>query len=273
MQLDCIKLDRPEVLPFMFPGYRTDSPPPANVTDYAISVDDDVTLGARFYPSGSQEGPLILFFHGNGEVAADYDDFAPGFTELGINFLVVDYRGYGKSTGSPSASALLQDSHIALEWTKNLKKENEYTGPLIIMGRSLGSAAAIELASQQDSDIAGLVIESGFAYTMPVLQVLGVNTDALGLVEEDGFRNDEKMFEVNIPTYILHAQFDEIISVSSAETLMANCAARGRKFNVIPGAGHNNIIQKVGMMYFQEIAAFINKIGGPRRKRRPGIRG
>lgn len=273
MQHDCSNLDRPEVLSYMFPGYRTDSPPPENAIDYSIPVDDDLSLGARFHPADNQQGPIILFFHGNGEVAADYDDFAPGFTTLGINFIVVDYRGYGKSTGKPSATALLKDSHIVLDWVKNWKNEKAFTGPLIIMGRSLGSAAAIELVSQNDADIAGLVIESGFAYTMPVLEALGVNISELGLSEEDGFRNDEKMFDIDKSTYIMHAQFDEIIPLSSAETLMSNCTARGKKFSVIPGAGHNNIIQKVGRMYFEEIAGFIGKIGGPRRKRRPGIRG
>lgn len=56
-----------------------------------------------------KNAPTLLFFHGNGEIVEDYDDIAQIYLKLGINFLPVDYRGYGRSTGSPTVTAMMRD--------------------------------------------------------------------------------------------------------------------------------------------------------------------
>ncbi|MCK7515883.1 MAG: lysophospholipase [Desulfobacterales bacterium] len=84
----------------------------------------------------------ILFFHGNGEIVDDYDDLGPFYNRLGINFLAVDYRGYGNSTGKPTTSAMLADCHVIFKFVNDWLREKGYTGALIVMGRSLGSASA-----------------------------------------------------------------------------------------------------------------------------------
>ncbi len=143
-------------------------------------------VGARFHGAG-QHDPVLLFFHGNGEIVADYDEMAPVYTRMGINFLPVDYRGYGRSTGSPTITAMMADSHRILGFTEEFLHERGYRGPVIVMGRSLGSASALELASRYEDRIAGLIIESGFARTGPLLQLLGVNLKAIGFC--GGFRD------------------------------------------------------------------------------------
>jgi alpha-beta hydrolase superfamily lysophospholipase len=108
---DYSKLDQPEVLQILFHPRREaeNMPPPANVFDSGIPVAAGVRIHARFHLAGREE-PNILFFHGNGEIVSDYDDVGPFYTKTGMNFLAVDYRGYGKSSGSPSVTSMLQDA-------------------------------------------------------------------------------------------------------------------------------------------------------------------
>ena len=140
------------------------------------------------------------------------------------------------------------------------------------MGRSLGSAAAIELASSHPEDVTGLIIESGFATTLPLLLTLGVNVAGLGITENDGFRNVRKISTFKKPTLIIHGQHDEIIPVNSAAILQSESPARSKELQVVPGATHNTIIARAGEMYFSVIKQFINKICGIKCARRKKAR-
>ena len=154
--------DRPEVLNFLFHPRPDTSPPSKDIGEMAIPVEEDVSIGAKLFII-DEKLPTILFFHGNGEIASDYDDLGPIYNKLGINFIPVDYRGYGRSTGTPTVSAMMKDCHAIYNYINNFIKDNNFSGPLIIMGRSLGSASALELAANYSSEIDGLIIESGFA--------------------------------------------------------------------------------------------------------------
>jgi alpha-beta hydrolase superfamily lysophospholipase len=267
------KLDRPEVLQALFHPRRDTTPPPPGVVDLEISVAEGIRLGARFFGSADQGAPTILFFHGNGEVVSDYDSIGPRFVEEGLSLLAVEYRGYGSSGGSPSVTALLADAHLVLQETQQWLAAQERTGPLFVMGRSLGSVPAIELTAAHQEELAGLIIESGFAFTLPLLLCLGVDVLALGLTEADGFKNQLKMAQVRKPTYILHAQHDQLIPVTSAEVLQAQCGARSKEFSMVPGADHNSIIDRTGRLYFEAIRRFVDKACQPARRRRLGVRG
>ncbi|MDH3996626.1 MAG: alpha/beta hydrolase, partial [Desulfobulbaceae bacterium] len=213
---DYSKLDQTEVLQIIFHPRRDahPGPPPDNVVDNIITVDEGIGVHTRFHLAGQQE-PNILFFHGNGEIVSDYDTIGPYYTKFGMNFLAVDYRGYGKSSGSPTVTAMMADSHRVLDAVRDWLSKAGHTGPLLAMGRSLGAAAALELASNHADDFAGLIIESGFATTLPLLMNLGVDVARLRISEEDGFRNVRKISSFTKPTLIIHGQYDEIIPVNS----------------------------------------------------------
>ena len=262
------KLDQPGVLQLLFhPRAEHDSKSPPGAVDYDIAVEEDVRIGARFHLAGLED-PNILFFHGNGEIVSDYDSIGPMYNEHGLSLLVVDYRGYGTSGGTPTVTSMMRDAHVIFkEVQKWLKGENR-TGPLVIMGRSLGSACAIELAASNEADIKGLIIESGFAHTVPLLSCLGVDTQALNITEADGFKNIQKIAQFAKPTLIIHAQHDQFTPVMSAEILQVQCPARAKEFRMVPGADHNTIMIRAGKLYFEIIKRFTNKIEGKREKRR-----
>ena len=236
-------LDQPMVLAHIFHPRPEARSRQITDKDFLIPVAEDVHIGACFHVAG-KSSPTILFFHGNGEIVSDYDDLAGVYTRMGINFLVVDYRGYGRSTGEPSVTAMMNDCHVILEYVQQYLGENGFTGTLTVMGRSLGSASALELAVRPAPGIDNLIIESGFAHAGKLLMVLGIHPDTIGFKEERGFGNAEKIKMWTGPTLIIHAQFDHIIPFSDGQDLFDACAASNKTLLEIPGANHNDIFMR-----------------------------
>jgi hypothetical protein len=260
-KIDYSVLDRPEVLMFLFhPRPEWGSPKRSpSVEDMVIQVEKDAVVGARFHLTG-KEAPNILFFHGNGEIVADYDDIGLIYLKMGINFLPVDYRGYGRSSGKPTITAMMRDSHVIFDYVQNWLKERGYSGPFILMGRSLGSASALELSAYYRDQIEGLIIESGFAYARPLLQLLGINMEALGIKEEEGFRNIDKISTFDKPTLIIHAEKDHLIPFSEGQALYDACPARDKRLLMIPGANHNDIFLRGMREYMEAVKGLVEAL-------------
>ena len=267
-RIDYSHMDRPEILLFLFhprgetPG--TEKPPDA--TEVLIPVEENVVIGGRFHVA-RQTGPNLLFFHGNGEIVADYDEMGPLYNRMGMNFLAVDYRGYGRSTGSPTITAMMRDCHAIFEFSAKWLKDRGYTGPFIAMGRSLGSASALELAFHYRDRMSGLIIESGFAYGGPLLRLLGINPDALGFTEEKGFRNLDKIRTWDKPALIIHAERDQIIPFSEGEALYHACPSSEKTLLKIPAAGHNDIFVRGLREYLREVDALARRAGAAKPSR------
>jgi len=258
---DYSALDRPEVLAFLFhprqayPGQTA----PGSAQDVLIPVADDVAVGGRFHMA-HPEGPNVLFFHGNGEIVADYDDLGPIYNQIGINFLPVDYRGYGRSGGRPTVAAMMQDCHTIFEFARYWLLDNRYQGPLIVMGRSLGSASALELAWKYPQQIDALTIESGFAHVKPLLQLLGVNVAAIGFEESAGFGHLDKIKTFEKPTLIIHVEYDHIIPFSDGEALFNACPSPLKNFLKIPGANHNDIFMRGMSNYLKAVKSLTDTL-------------
>jgi len=224
-----------------------------------IPVDEKVSLDAKFHGGGKTD-PNVLFFHGNGEIVSDYDDLGPLYSHRNINFTVVDYRGYGLSTGSPTVTHILKDAHAVLDFFTRWLAEKGYSGPLAVMGRSLGSASALELAAHARVKPKGLILESAFAYELPLFQLLGVPVKRLGLREDDGFRHLEKIRAHEGPLLVIHAEFDHIIPFSDATALYEASPSRQKTFLKIPHANHNDIFYRGLNEYMGAISTFLKTL-------------
>lgn len=259
--VDYSVLDRPEILMFLFhPRSESDFMHRERAgLDVSIPVETDVAINARFHMA-AKSAPSILFFHGNGEIVADYDELGPIYNQLGINFLPVDYRGYGRSTGNPSVSAMMKDCHTVFLFVKAWLQQHGYAGPLVVMGRSLGSASALELVSSRGADIDGLIIESGFALASPLLHLLGIDPQKIGFKEEQGFRNIDKIKTYNKPTLIIHAEYDHIIPFSDGQSLFAAAASDNKKLLKIPDANHNDIFARGLSAYLAAIETMVKAL-------------
>ncbi len=250
-------LDQPIVLDRLFHP-RKESPgriPGKNRDDVMIQVDQGVEIGGSFY-FHSQNAPVILFFHGNGEIVSDYDDLGKYFTNAGLNFFVVDYRGYGRSSGLPSVSAMMKDCQTILDYLISYMEKRDMNGHLCIMGRSLGSASAIELGVNSLHDIHCLIIESGFAFISPLLRILGIDPLAIGYNEGQGFENLDKIKNFSKPCLIIHAQFDHIIPFSDGIALYEACKSKTKFLLEIKDANHNDIFFHGMNSYLEHVKKF-----------------
>jgi uncharacterized protein len=261
--IDFSRYDRPEILQVLFyprpelPGIFGGGG--GGGLDVMIPVETDVAIGGRFHGHAKND-PTILFFHGNGEIVADYDEVGPVYKRLGINFFPVDYRGYGRSGGRPSIASMMQDCHKILDFVESWLAEQGYAGPLLLMGRSLGSASVLELAATYPEKVAGLIIESGFAQAGPLLQLLGINPASLGFTEESSFNHLAKIKSWTKPLLIIHAEFDHIIPFGDGQTLYEACLAKDKTLVKIAGANHNDIFSRGYEQYLAALKTFVDKV-------------
>ena len=253
---DYAAMDRPELIQLVFYPRKDCTSPPPGATDHFIEVAKGVSIACRFYVH-SFKSPSVLLFHGNGEVANDYDFVAPIYFSRGMNLFVADYRGYGCSGGSPSFSSMVADAHHIFKGFEGILHEEDFRGKVILMGRSLGSIPAIELASQYGDRVAGLIIESGFASSLKLMSRLGLPQQVLG-IKDPGFPNQSKICTIRLPTLILHGERDSMIPLDQARDLFQSSASEKKRLVIIPEADHNDILMRDIDLYFGAVAEFVS---------------
>lgn len=251
-------LDKPEILQFVFyPRRDCLSPLPSpNVISSAVKVGEDVSISFCFY-FGSKKHPNILLFHGNGELASDYSDIGAIFNEIGINLFVADYRGYGRSGGSPTLSNMILDAHGVFAGFKRVLQENGFSGKLFIMGRSLGSASAIELAYHYQNELCGMIIESGFVNLFDLLAYLGFPLSSLGITVPERPYGVQIAQQIHLPTLVIHGEHDRIVPLREGKSLYQNIGAEDKQMVVIPGVDHNTIFMGGMEQYLGALKDFV----------------
>ena len=250
--IDYSALDRPEISMNSFYPRRNRTALPEGAADYAVPVAEGITLSCRFFPVGVAQ-PTILFFYGNGETAADYDNIAPIYNQVGVNFFVADYRGYGQSGGLPTFSSMLADAHRVQAELGRILAAGGYTGALFVMGRSMGRHAAFELAANAVAGtIQGLIVESGrptlgnFCYGLPPETAEQMET---------AYR--DKVRSITRPALVIHGEQDTLAPVEQAIEMYRDFPSDGKRLLTIPGAGHNDLLYRGINEYFTAIREFV----------------
>ena len=254
-------LDNPAISMNSFYPRRNWTNTPQGAEDHTIAVDDGVQLSCRFFPVGQVSpagdgtgngSPTILFFYGNGETAADYDSIAPLYNRTGVNFFVADYRGYGRSGGTPEFNAMLADAHKVLEGMSEVMKEGRYTGGIFVMGRSMGRHAAFEIAAKSPDGVKGVILESG----RPTLGqfVNGLDESAARELEAN-YR--AKVASISIPALVIHGELDNLAPLQDAVSMYESLASSDKRLLTIPGAGHNDLMHVGINEYFLAIKDFV----------------
>jgi uncharacterized protein len=254
-------IDNPLVLQLLFHprSAQPDGSSLSDVHDGTIPA-GDAEIGYRLYVR-TPESPLMLFFHGNGEIASDYDGLASLYHDVGVSLLVIDYRGYGWSTGKPLISTLLPDAENALDGVPDILENAGITtgNTWLIKGRSLGSVPAVHLAHKHPERFKGLVIESGMADLPSLFRQLGVGyTKMTGM--ELPFNNARKMPEVDLPLLVIHGERDMILPVENGQQLYDASPAADKTIVRIPGAGHNDLLLVAVQRYFDAVRAFVQRV-------------
>lgn len=236
---------------------------PKGAEDHTITIEDGVHLSCRFFPTSRENGegqtspamnqnPTVLFFYGNGETAVDYDGIAPLYNRIGLNFFVSDYRGYGRSGGSPEFNAMLSDAHAVLAGLSEVLKEAQYTGGIFVMGRSMGRHAAFEIAAKSPDMVKGIIVESG----RPSLGqfVHGLEESAAQALEAD---YQAKVASIAIPALVIHGERDNLAPVEHAVRMFESLASTDKRLLTVPGAGHNDLLYVGINEYFTAIRDFV----------------
>ena len=255
--IDYSFLDQPFLLQFIFYPRKDFTPCPGNAFDLSIAVGDSASISCRFY-TGHREWPWILFFHGNGEVVSDYDEVSPFYHQKKTNLVVADYRGYGASTGTPTLTHLAQDARVIFNEVREELSRRNLRKDLWVMGRSLGSISALELAYHHQEEMKGLIIESGFPSVVRIMSHLGIPAKVLGLekIDQECLERIKKIF---LPTLVIHGDQDSLVPLENAKAIYEHLGTQEKKLLVIPSATHNDIMLVGFKDYFNAIQQFIEK--------------
>ena len=245
--------------PFSQVDYLQNNPVGAKIQP--VQVDRGISIYCGFWVQ-SQYSPSILYFHGNGETVVSHEWIAPLYNRLGINLFVADYRGYGMSEGQPTVKNMLNDAHVIFTSFQEMINNEGFKGSIFIMGRSLGSLPAVEVAFHRQEEINGLIIESGWASNLRRMWDFLEDTEKqLFLTEDSEFLNRVKIRQINKPTLIIHGESDQIIPATEGHDLCQNSGAKDKELLIVPGADHNDIMIVDQNLYFNTIDKFVQTYG------------
>jgi fermentation-respiration switch protein FrsA (DUF1100 family) len=212
-------------------------------TTLKLKSRDGVQVSAVYLPN-PQARYTILFSHGNAEdlgtLAAELEDIRA----MGFSVFAYDYQGYGTSGGNPSERNAYADEEAAYEYLVQVLRVP--ANRIIVHGRSLGAAMAIDLASRKP--VGGLIVESSFLSAFRVLT-------GYPIFPFDKFRNIDKIRQVRCPVLIIHGRQDEVIPFWHGARLFE--LVNSPKKNLwVDGAGHNNLKRVAGEQYVRTLEAF-----------------
>ena len=214
--------------------------------DIYFSTADELTLHGWFVPGSSRI--TLLWCHGNaGNISHRLDNLKLLHDRLALNIFIFDYRGYGRSQGKPSEEGTYRDAEAAMAHLR-IRKDIDQDA-VIIFGRSLGGAIAVDLASKHQC--LGLILESTFSSLAGMFPYLPA--DAIPIK----YDSLAKIKQVRMPLLMLHGDCDEVVPFQSGRKLF-EAASEPKEFYTIKGAGHNDTYTTGGEGYMAVFQGFIS---------------
>lgn len=216
-------------------------------------------LHGWFLPAqGRDTGLTVLYLHGNGGNIGSNLGQAQRFQAMGLSVLLMDYRGYGRSSGPfPSEQRVYEDAAAAWYFLR----QNYQLDPsdIIIYGHSIGGAVAIHLAQQME-DAAGLVVESSFTTMEGMAQVRGYDRWVpVPLLLHQQFDSLAKVRSLRMPIFFIHGLADQTIPATMTQQLYDQAHAPKRLW-LVPAADHNDLSSLAGLAYEEQWQAFIQDL-------------
>ena len=197
--------------------------------DVFIEVGNSEKVHAWYVPARNKDNldnnscaPTVLFFHGNGGNISHRLPTIELVVELGANIMLLDYRGYGRSDGVPGEDNMYHDAEAC--YRQLIETRGVSSDQIILFGRSLGGAVAIELATRVEC--AGLIVESSFTSAKAIGNLM-FPYFPVGLLLKHKFASIEKIRNINCPLLETHSQDDDMVPFQMGRTLFE--IARGPK--------------------------------------------
>ncbi|MHA1784485.1 MAG: alpha/beta hydrolase [Candidatus Helarchaeota archaeon] len=230
-----------------------------NIKILRLELDEEITIGGICFVQ-DPELPTILMFHGNGEIALDYLHFSGLFFKCGVNLAVVDFRGYGWSSGTPFYTCLIKDALPTYLRFRGWMQEEGFRDSTFVMGRSLGSTCASEIGARDPDDLKGIFFESGFAslYNM-MIRLFRIKGQKITPENLKPWSNDTRIAKIKKPVLIIHGSNDWIVPISEGELIHETLPEKTEaRMIAIRGAGHNDILMHENK-YLPPLKEFIKK--------------
>lgn len=220
-------------------------------TTLKLKSRDGVQISA-VYLANPHASYTILYSHGNAEDLATLASALEDIRLMGFSVFAYDYHGYGASAGKPSERNTYEDEEAVYDYLIQVLR----TRPdrIIALGRSLGGAMAIDLASRKP--LAGLIVESSFLSAWRVIT-------RFPIFPFDKFRNIDKIRQVHCPILVIHGRQDEVIRFWHG-TKLFELANEPKMHLWVDGAGHNDLSIVAGNKYQQALLEFRDILEGMR---------
>jgi alpha-beta hydrolase superfamily lysophospholipase len=201
--------------------------------EYNLETRDGAIInGLRFFPKDESKG-VVLYLKGNSKSIKGWGKFAVDFTRHGYNVLMVDYRGFGKSTGKRSQKALKRDLQKVYDKIKERTSEDR----IILYGRSLGSGFATKLASLNNPKM--LILDAPY-YSLTKVAARYVPFMPLSILLKYPLPTYKWLTYVQCPIHIIHGTHDKLIPYKSSVKL-AQINPKLTKIHTVIGGGHKNL--------------------------------
>ena len=201
--------------------------------EYNLETRDGAVInGLRFFPKGEGKG-VVLYLKGNSKSIKGWGKFAVDFTRHGYNVLMVDYRGFGKSTGKRSQKAIKRDLQKVYDKIKEKTSEDR----IILYGRSLGSGFATKLASLNDPKM--LILDAPY-YSLTKVTTRYAPFMPLSILLKYPLPTYKWLKYVRCPIHIIHGTHDKLIPYKSSVKL-AQINPKLTKIHTVIGGGHKNL--------------------------------
>ncbi|PSR54874.1 alpha/beta hydrolase [Adhaeribacter arboris] len=194
---------------------------------------DGAEIHALHFRAKEPKG-VILYFHGNAGNLRSWGYLAEEYLAYNYDVFMVDYRGFGKSTGIRTEAALHQDAQLAYQHVVKEYPENK----IIVFGRSIGTGMAVPVAARNKPKC--LLLETPF-YNFADVAKTHYSFLPVTLLLKYSFRSDEWIQKVNCPIYIFHGTADKVVLYSSGEKLAQVADSAKTRLITIPNSGHNDL--------------------------------
>ncbi len=221
-----------------------------------LVTEDGVTLHAWLLPLPGARRTVLLFNGNAGNMSFRLDRAAQMQRRLGVSVLLFDYRGYGRSGGSPDEAGTYRDARAAYRWAVETKAVPPRE--LVLFGESLGAAVAVQLALEQPAG--ALVLESAFTSIPDMARAAYPFLPPVGPLIRTRYDTLAKVPRLALPLLVLHGERDEIVPIGQGRRVF-EAAGGPKRFFAIRGAGHNDTYLAGGEAYWQALGEFIESLG------------
>jgi fermentation-respiration switch protein FrsA (DUF1100 family) len=222
--------------------------------DVMITTSDGVRINGWFVPAKNARG-TVLFFHGNAGNISDRLDSIEVFNSIGFSVFIIDYRGYGKSEGTPSVPGVAQDALAAWKWLTETRGAS--ANEIAVFGRSIGGAVSMELMRHVEPR--ALILESTFSSLPDMIRVQFLAPFARFIIG-DLWNSAEVASTLTVPVLSIHSPDDSIVPYRLGKNLYE--AVAGEKTFVEIHGGHNDGFMDSYDIYHPALDAFLTKYFG-----------